>query len=69
MWPHEYTVYSVRGEKSCLILVIDKEEKARKHAERYTKRTGLPCTIYKEYYTGYGMVIEREEIKLDTKKK
>ena len=65
MWPHEYTVYANHGEKACLILVIDTEKKARKHAARYSKRTGLSCTIYKEYYTGYGMVIEREEIKID----
>ena len=62
MWPHEYTVYAEHENKSCLILVIENENKARKHVARYTKRTGLTCTIYKEFYTGYGMVIKREKI-------
>ena len=62
MWAHEYTVYAEHENKSCLILVIENEKKARKHAARYTKRTGLTCIIYKEFYTGYGVVIEREKI-------
>ena len=62
MWPHEFAIYAKHENKSCLIQVIDTEEKARKHAKRYTKRTGLQCSIYKEYYTGYGMIIERELI-------